>query len=113
FLSVSQNSLCLIDMPSQPRLKVLTASSNSIASFESFPLLPALEHLRVDDNPIEDAHAPHFAAILLAASSLLSFNSSAISEDERAAVEEAGGGHGPMCVRMGWLPPSPLITDIP
>ncbi|GJP58555.1 hypothetical protein CLOP_g408 [Closterium sp. NIES-67] len=100
-------------MPSQPRLKVLTASSNSVASFEGFPLLPALEHLRLDDNPIEEAPAPHFAAILLAASSLLSFNASAISEEERGAVEEAGGGHGTMCVRMGWLPASASIGDIP
>ncbi|GJP84735.1 hypothetical protein CLOP_g14794 [Closterium sp. NIES-67] len=113
FLSVSQNALCLLDMPSQPRLKVLTASSNSVASFEGFPLLPALEHLRLDDNPIEEAPAPHFAAILLAASSLLSFNASAISEEERGAVEEAGGGHGTMCVRMGWLPASASIGDIP
>lgn len=106
FLSAGQNALTTLAMQSQPKLQVLVATKNRVGSWKKFPQLPALEHLRIEGNPLDSN--PHIvsAALLLVGPTLQKFNDRAISDDER---DEAGkyGGHTSMCLRLGWTISSP------
>eukprot|EP00250_Pteridium_aquilinum_P034177 c7193_g1_i1 orf=271-5415(-) len=101
FLSVAQNKLKSLMMPSQPKLQVLAASNNKISTFKGFPHLPVLEHLRLEENPILDIPHAEAASILVVGATLKRFNNRDLSVEEQklALVYPA---HTALCLREGW-----------
>ncbi|KAL6577198.1 hypothetical protein OROMI_011474 [Orobanche minor] len=68
------NCKALQSLPELPNLEVLVASKNKISTLKGFPHLPALEHLRVEENPILMMSHLEAAAILLIGLTLKKFN---------------------------------------
>ncbi|GBG65468.1 hypothetical protein CBR_g51063 [Chara braunii] len=101
FLSISQNELTSLEMPSQPKLQVLVASKNRIRSLLDLPHLPVLENLRFEDNPVAESENAGLTAMLLVGKSLKKLNGREISpeaEDEVLAYPP----HTAICLRSGW-----------
>ncbi|KAL0305433.1 UNVERIFIED_CONTAM: microtubule-associated protein AIR9 [Sesamum radiatum] len=101
FLSVAQNKLKSLSMASQPRLQVLAASKNKISTLKGFPCLPALEHLRVEENPILKMSHLEAASILLVGPTLKKFNDRDLSREE-IAIAKRYPSHTALCIRGGW-----------
>ncbi|KAK8918454.1 hypothetical protein KSP39_PZI021232 [Platanthera zijinensis] len=101
FLSVAQNKLKSLSMATQPRLQVLAASKNKISSFKDFPILPVLEHLRLEENPILRMLHVEAASILLIGPTLKKFNDRDLSPKE-LEVAKLYPAHTSSCIRDGW-----------
>ncbi|KAL7212560.1 hypothetical protein ACSBR2_015286 [Camellia fascicularis] len=80
---------------------VLAASKNRISTLKGFPHLPALEHLRVEENPILEMPHLEAASILLVGPTLKKFNDRDLSREELAYAKRYPA-HTALCIRGGW-----------